>query len=158
MGLFDKLFGGVSDKDIVAVGSGTLVEPAKIKDDMFAQEMMGQTVGFELTGDVVDVVSPANGTLEVVFPTGHAFALRTADNRGLLVHIGIDTVKMEGKGFTILKKQGDKVKAGEPVVKVDLNAIKAAGYESTTMLVVTEGEKIAYNGFGPVEVGKKIGK
>lgn len=156
MGLFDKLFGGNNDNDIVAVANGEMIEPAKIKDDMFAQEMMGQTVGFELTDG--EIVSPANGTLEVVFPTGHAFALRTKDGRGLLVHIGIDTVKMNGEGFTILKKQGDTVKAGETVIKADLNAIKAAGFESTTMLVTTEGDKINYVDFGPVEKGKKINK
>ena len=74
----------------------------------------------------------------MIFPTAHAFGLRMKDGTGLLVHIGIDTVKLNGKGFTLLKKQGDTVKAGEPVVRVDLDAVKGAGYSPQTIVVITE--------------------
>lgn len=158
MGLFDKLLKKelpvYVDTDVVAVGTGELVKPEKLSDPIFKEEMMGQTVGFELTDGTV--VAPCNGTLEVVFPTGHAFAIRTKDGKGLLVHIGVDTVNMNGDGFKVLKKQGDEVKVGETVVKVDLNKVKNAGYDSTIMLVVTEGDKINYTSFGPVTKGQKI--
>lgn len=113
-----------------------MISPKEINDPMFAEEMMGQTIGFILSDG--EVVAPATGRLEVLFPTGHAFALRMNDGTRLLIHIGIDTVNLKGKGFKVLKKQGDRVKAGEIVVKVDLDTVKQAGYDAITMLIVTE--------------------
>lgn len=165
MGLLNNLFKPkeskvFSDSDIVAIGNGEMIEAKKISDVMFAQEMMGKTIGFILSDG--EVVSPSNGTLEVLFPTGHAFALRMNDGTGLLVHIGIDTVNLKGKGFKVLKKQGDKVKAGETIVKVDLNEVKNAGYDSTTMLIVTEkaneDDKFEFIDFGNVQKGQVIRK
>lgn len=148
----------VADNVIVAVADGDLIGPDKIKDEMFSQEAMGQTVAVEPKNGII--VSPANGTLEMIFETGHAFAVRMKDGTGLLVHIGVDTVNMKGEGFTVLKKQGDEVKAGEPVVKVDLKAVEAAGYSAQTMIVVTEpaneDAKIAYIAYGPVTAGQAI--
>ena len=111
-----------------------MISPKEINDPMFAEEMMGQTIGFILSDG--EVVAPATGRLEVLFTTGHAFALRMNDGTGLLVHIGIYTVNLKGKGFKVLKKQGERVKAGEAVVKVDLDTVKQAGYDTTTMLIV----------------------
>lgn len=126
-----------------------MISPKEINDPMFAEEMMGQTIGFILSDG--EVVAPATRRLEVLFPTGHAFALRMNDGTRLLIHIGIDTVNLKGKGFKVLKKQGDRVKAGEIVVKVDLDTVKQAGYDATTMLIVTEpihdGEKNNFIGF-----------
>ena len=150
----------VADDAIVAVASGTLIGPDKIKDEMFSQEAMGQTIAVEPTSGVI--VAPANGALEMVFETGHAFAVRMKDGTGLLVHIGVDTVNMKGEGFKMLKKQGDEVKAGEPVVQVDLKAVEAAGYSTQTMIVVTEPANedtpVSYIGFGPVKAGQVITK
>jgi len=149
-----------ADDAIVAVADGTLIGPKDIKDPMFAEETMGQTVAVEPTSGVI--VSPANGTLEMVFETGHAFAVRMKDGTGLLVHIGVDTVNMKGEGFTVLKKQGEEVKAGEPIVKADLKAIAKAGYSSQTMIVITEpaqeDAKASYIDFGPVKAGQVITK
>ena len=148
----------IKETDIVSLGNGKMISPKEINDPMFAEEMMGQTIGFILSDG--EVVAPATGRLEVLFPTGHAFALRMNDGTGLLVHIGIDTVNLKGKGFKVLKKQGDKVKAGETVVKVDLDTVKQAGYDATTMLIVTEpihdGEKINFIDFGNVKKSQII--
>lgn len=148
----------IKETDIVSLGNGKMISPKEINDPMFAEEMMGQTIGFILSDG--EVVAPATGKLEVLFPTGHAFALRMNDGTGLLVHIGIDTVNLKGKGFKVLKKQGDKVKAGEAVVKVDLDTVKQAGYDATTMLIVTEpihdGEKINFIDFGNVKKSQII--
>lgn len=148
------------DTDIVALGNGKMISPEEINDAMFAEEMMGQTIGFILNDG--EVVAPANGTLEVMFPSGHAFALRMNDNTGLLIHIGIDTVNLKGKGFKVFKKQGDKVKAGETIVKVDLNVVKDEGYDPTTMLIVTEtieeNKKINYIDYGDVNKCQIINK
>ena len=164
MGLFDVFkkaeLPARDDKDIVAVCNGEMIAPGKISDPMFAEEMMGQTIGFVPADG--DFVSPANGELEMIATTGHAFSIRMADGTGLLIHIGIDTVAMKGNGFKLLKKQGDKVKAGEKIIKADLKAIKAAGHESTTMLIVAEPAEedavLSFRDFGPVTQGEVISR
>lgn len=163
MGLFDFLkkeqVAAHSDEEVVAVCEGEFIEPAKISDPVFAEGMMGQTVAIEPTEGTV--VSPVNGTIEVAFPTGHAFGVRAKNGTGYLVHIGVDTVAMNGDGFKMLKKQGDEVKAGETVVKVDLAKVKAANHPATTMIIVTEpvdGKEYNYIPFGPVTKGQVISK
>lgn len=163
MGLFDFLkkdaVPAYKDSDVVAVCSGEFIEAAKISDPVFAEGMMGQTVAIEPTDGTI--VSPVNGTIEAVFPTGHAFGVRTNDGTGYLIHIGVDTVAMNGDGFTAVKKQGDSVKAGETVVKVDLAKVKAANHPTTTMIIVTEpvdGKTYNYIDFGPVTKGQVISK
>ena len=126
----------VADDVIVAVANGKFIGPDEIKDQMFSQQDMGQTVAIDPTDGVIS--APANGTIEMMFNTGHAFGLRMNNGMGLLVHIGVDTVNLKGAGFTPLKKKDDKVKAGEPVVKVDLALLKNAGYPAQTMIVITE--------------------
>lgn len=149
-----------SDVDIVSLANAKMVAPTDINDPMFSEEMMGQTIGFILSDG--EIVSPANGKLEALFPTGHAFAVRMKDGTGILVHIGINTVNLNGKGFKVLKKQGDEVKAGDTVVKVDLDTIKESGYDSMTVLIVTEpateGEKVNFIDFGDVKKGQVIRK
>ena len=121
---------------IVAMADGTFIGPEMMKDEMFATEAMGQTVAIEPDNGLI--CSPADGVLEMVFETGHAFGLRMDDGTGLLVHIGVDTVNLNGKGFKVLKKQGDRVYAGEPVVQADLQVIRDAGLSTQTFLVITE--------------------
>ncbi len=135
MGLFGKLFNNQEDEGIVAVCDGSHVKNSDIKDEMFATETLGKTFAIEPSDG--EIVSPVSGTIEVLFPTKHAFAVRGKDKTGYLVHIGIDTVNLNGEGFTALKKQGDKVKAGEPVIKVDLTKVKATN-PVTTMLIISE--------------------
>lgn len=148
-----------NDSEIVAVAAGELIQPSKIKDEAFASEEMGQTVAIEPTNGLI--VSPANGTLEMVFETKHAFAVRMKDGTGLLVHIGVDTVNMKGQGFRVLKQQGEPVKAGEPVIDADLTAIQKAGYSAQTMIIVTEpvnDTPLAFTNFGQVSCGQTIVK
>ncbi len=148
------------DTEILAPASGEMIPASRIDDQVFSEEMMGQTIGFIPTDD--SVVSPANGTLEVLYPTGHAFAIRMKDGTGLLIHIGIDTVNLNGKGFTVLKKQGDAVKAGEVIVKADFEAIRKADLDPVTMLIVSEpkegAEKIGWIDFQTVSKGQTINR
>ena len=128
---------------------------------MFSGQDMGQTVAIEPYDGTI--AAPVNGEIEMFFETGHAFGMRMANGTGLLIHIGVDTVNLKGAGFTPLKKKGDKVKAGEPVVKVDLDLLKKAGYSSQTMLVITEpldeDKPIKFVEFGlSVTRGQKINK
>lgn len=141
MGLFDKIFSkkdgsSMADNTVVAPVTGKMVSASELSDAVFAQEILGQTIGIVPTNNVV--VAPASGTIEVVFETGHAFGIKTNEDVGLLVHIGVDTVSLNGNGFKVLVKQGDKVEAGQKIVEVDFDAIKAAGLDPTVMLIVTE--------------------
>lgn len=122
----------VPDNVIVALANGKFIGPDEMKDAMFSQQTMGQTVAIEPSDGVI--CAPVNGTIEMIFPTAHAFGMRMPDGTGLLIHIGVDTVNLKGQGFTLLKKEGDDVKAGEPVVRVDLDVLKNAGYSPQTRL------------------------
>lgn len=119
-----------------APADGKFIGPDRIVDEMVKSEAIGQTVAVEPANGVF--ASPANGKLEMIFETGHAFGLRMKDGTGLLIHIGVDTVELKGKGFTVLKKAGDSVTAGEPVIKADLKVIRDAGLSAQTMLVISE--------------------
>lgn len=162
MGLFSKIWNkeetAYADGDIVALANAEMIPPSSVGDAMFAQEMLGQTIAFVLKDKTV--VSPANGTLEVMYPTGHAFAVRMKNGMGLLVHVGIDTVSLKGKGFKVFAKQGDTVKAGQKILEVDSEMIRAAGYDPTTMLIITEpseeGAKVSFADYGEVKRGQKI--
>ena len=120
MGFFDKFKKNdtipVTDsKDIVAPVKGTMIPPSEISDPVFAQEVMGQTIGF--VPEEETIVCPVNGKVEVLFPTNHAFGIRDAFGTVFLVHIGIDTVKLEGKYFTPNVKTNDIVNIVQEEVK-----------------------------------------
>ena len=145
MGLFDKLFKkeeplptlNVSDDDIVAIADGELIDVHTVSDPVFAEEMMGKSVAFKYSADKVKLCSPVNGTLSVLFPTGHAYGLTSNTGVEVLVHCGIDTVNANGDGFRLLgKKQGDSVKAGDPIVEVDIRKLSQK-YDMSTMLILT---------------------
>jgi len=101
---------------------------------MFADGTMGPGVAIDPTGDVIS--APADGRVESVFPTGHAIGLRLDDGTELLIHVGIDTVAMKGDGFETLVTAGQRVTAGEPLVRFDRARIVAAGHSPITPIVV----------------------
>jgi PTS system glucose-specific IIA component len=152
MGLFDKLFKkeeealpelNVDDSAIVAIADGELIDVKTVPDPVFAEEMMGKSTAFKYNKDKVTLCSPANGTLGVLFPTGHAFGIVTNEGVEILIHCGVDTVNANGDGFKLLKKkQGDTVKAGDPIVEVDIKKL-SANYDMSTMLIITNpNEKV----------------
>ena len=126
----------IKDGDIVSPVTGTIIATKDIADSVFAQEIMGQTIGIVPEEGIV--VCPVNGKVEVLFPTGHAFGIKGNDGNSYLVHIGIETVNLRGKGFTTWIKQGQNVKAGQKAVDVDLQYVKSNGLDTTVMLIVTE--------------------
>lgn len=157
MGLFDNLF-KKKDAGIVALADGKVVETSSVSDPMFAEEMMGKTLVFNYDADTVTLRSPANGTLTVLFPTGHAFGITTDDGVELLVHCGVDTVSANGDGFKLLdKKQGDKVNAGDPIVEVDVKKLKEK-FDMSTMLVITNpnGKTLEFVGPCDVKLGQSV--
>ena len=154
------LFGGLFKKkdEIVALADGKVVETKSVSDPMFAEEMMGKTLVFNFDADKVVLHSPASGTLTVLFPTGHAFGITTDDGVELLVHCGVDTVSANGEGFKLLdKKQGDKVNAGDPIVEVDVKALKEK-FDMSTMLVITNpnGKTLEFVGPCDVKLGQSV--
>lgn len=147
MGLFDKLRRkdnktilpqlDVSDSDITAIADGEMIDIHTVSDPVFAEEMMGKSTAFKFDSDKVILCSPANGTLNVLFPTGHAFGVVTGEGVEILIHCGIDTVNAMGDGFRILdKRQGDSVKAGDPIVEVNIKKLSSK-YDMSTMLIIT---------------------
>ncbi|GAA1487546.1 N-acetylglucosamine-specific PTS transporter subunit IIBC [Brachybacterium sacelli] len=114
--------------------AGAVVPLSEVPDPTFAQGVMGPGVAIEpISGEVV---APAAGTVTHVFPTGHAAALTLDDGTEVLVHVGLDTVKMQGEGFTTLVQTGEHVSAGTPLLRADLSAIRVAGYSTVTPVIV----------------------
>lgn len=158
-GFFKKLFGGSDDtaaqtpapaatpaaapsaagaSALTAHMNGTVVELAGVSDQMFASGALGPGAAIEPTSGVV--VAPADGEVTVAFPTGHAFGIRTADGLEILIHVGFDTVELDGKFFEPKVKKGDTVTRGQVLVEFDLEQVKAAGYPVTTPLVITNAK------------------
>lgn len=121
--------------DIKAVVDGEAVALSKVNDPTFAQEIMGKGVAIKPANG--DFVSPLNGTVMMVFGTKHAIGLKSDDGIEVLIHVGLDTVKLDGKHFETLVKVGDKVKVGTPILKADLQAIANEGYDTITPIIIT---------------------
>jgi len=121
--------------------SGAVVPLAQVKDKVFASEALGKGIG--IVPSHGQVYAPFAGTVVTAFPTGHAFGIKSADGVELLIHIGIDTVQLEGKGFTAAVTQGQAVESGDLLATVDLEAITAAGYDPTTIVVITNTAQYA---------------
>ena len=134
----------ISDaKDTVlsACLNGTVVPLAEVKDEAFSSGALGDGIAIEPSDG--ELVAPADGEVSSTFDTHHAVGLTTDDGAELLMHIGIDTVKLGGKHFTYLVKEGDKVKKGQPLIRFELDAIKAEGYPVTTPLIVCNTDEYA---------------
>ncbi|MDO4175233.1 MAG: glucose PTS transporter subunit IIA [Eubacteriales bacterium] len=146
----------IEDDDLVSIANGTLLDITKVNDETFASKMMGDGIAFQLKEDTI--YSPCNGTVMMAFETGHAFGIQRNDGVEFLIHIGIDTVKENGNGFTPYKKQGDSIQAGEPLAKVDRKVLEAKGYDLTTVLIVTDanGKNISFKEEGTVKVCDSI--
>ncbi|WP_133016077.1 beta-glucoside-specific PTS transporter subunit IIABC [Clostridium cuniculi] len=114
---------------------GEIVPLIDVKDETFASEMMGKGIAINPTEG--KVVSPINGTVQMIFKTKHAIGLKSEDGAEILIHIGMDTVQLDGKHFTAHVKDGDKVKVGDTLVEFDMDAIKKEGYELVTPVIIT---------------------
>ncbi|WP_075567992.1 sucrose-specific PTS transporter subunit IIBC [Streptococcus timonensis] len=114
---------------------GDVVALSNVNDPVFSSGAMGQGIAVKPSQDVV--YAPADAEVTIVFPTGHAYGLRTANGAEILIHVGIDTVSMNGEGFNQKVNQGDKVKAGDVLGTFDSAKIAAAGLDNTTMVIVT---------------------
>ena len=129
------------DTVLSACLNGTVVPLADVKDEAFASGALGDGIAIEPTDG--ELVAPADGEISSTFETHHAVGMTTTDGAELLMHIGIDTVKLGGKHFTYLVNEGDKVKKGQPLIRFELEAIKAEGYPVTTPLIVCNTDDYA---------------
>ena len=129
------------DTVLSACLNGTVVPLADVKDEAFASGVLGDGIAIEPSDG--ELVAPADGEISSTFETHHAVGMTTADGAELLMHIGIDTVKLGGKHFTYLVNEGDKVKKGQPLIRFELEAIKAEGYPVTTPLIVCNTDDYA---------------
>ena len=127
-------------EEVYSVAEGEVIALEQVKDPVFSQKMMGD--GFAVEPANGNIVSPVSGTVSSIFPTKHALGLVTEAGLEVLVHIGLDTVSLEGKPFTVHVSEGQKVAAGDLLVTADLDAIRAAGRETSTIVVFTNADAI----------------
>ena len=132
-------FKGVTE-EVHSVADGQVINIEDVKDPVFSQKMMGD--GFAVEPDNGRIVSPVAGKVTSVFPTKHALGLVTDNGLEVLVHIGLDTVSLEGKPFEVKVSEGQTVAAGDLLVEADLDAIRAAGRETSTIVVFTNADAI----------------
>ena len=138
-----------TDLTLTSPIEGTKVPLGEVEDESFAKGMLGP--GIAISPWAGAVVAPCDGKVTVAFPTGHAYGLKSASGLQVLIHIGMDTVKLDGKGFTPKVAKGDVVRRGDVLAVVDWDAIRAAGYDTITPVVVTNKKKFA--AITPAEAG-----
>lgn len=147
----------VATTSLVSPEDGVAMPLSEVKDDVFSSGAMGKGIAIEPSTGILH--APAGGKIIMTFKTGHAIGMKTNDGAEVLMHIGMDTVNLQGKGFKTLVKKDQAVKAGDELVKFDIDAIKKAGYSVTTPIVITNSkdyEDIKQIATGEVKAGQKV--
>ena len=137
MGFFSKLFGKAEEKNdnaLYAPVAGEAVPVSEVPDPTFAEGLLGN--GIAIIPTEGKVYAPCNATVDMMFTTGHAVSLVADSGAEILIHVGLETVGLEGKPFTVHVQNGQKVKKGDLMIEVDLEAIKAAGLHTITPVVI----------------------
>lgn len=140
--------------EFVSPVEGKVMELSEVKDKVFSQGIMGNGFAVELTSGTVR--APFSGEVTVAFPTGHAIGMKRADGLEVLIHIGMDTVELNGKGFSLKVKQGDYVSAGDVLVEVDLDYIKSEGKSLVSPVVFPNGQAVSLNVQGNIKTGQDV--
>ncbi len=137
--------------------TGKVISLSQVEDEAFSSEALGKGIAFDPTEGAV--YSPADGTVSAIFPTGHAIGISTEDGAEVLIHVGMDTVKLNGEGFCTLVKDGETVKKGQKLITVDIDLVKSKGYSLVTPMVITNTDayqKIIVMEHDSVEAGTNI--
>lgn len=148
--MFNKLFSKKKQSSFVpfvAPITGSVLPLTEVPDPVFSQKMAGDGIAIMPTEGLV--VAPVSGKVAFLFPTSHAISLVSDSGLELLIHIGIDTVKLNGEGFQAFVRVGDEVKAGDKLIQFDLDRIKAAGYSPITPVLVTNHDVVEAITFTP---------
>lgn len=140
--------------EFVSPVEGKVMELSEVEDKVFSQGSMGNGFAVELTSGTVR--APFSGEVTVVFPTGHAIGMKRADGLEVLIHIGMDTVELNGKGFSLKVKQGDYVSAGDVLVEVDLDYIKSEGKSLVSPVVFPNGQAVSLKVQGNIKTGQDV--
>ena len=157
--MFGKLIGLFGGPGIVIAApmAGTAVPLEDVPDPTFSQGILGK--GAAVQPSEGRVLAPADGTIDVMFDTGHAVSMTTADGAEVLIHVGIDTVQLNGQHYKARCKAGDKVKKGDLLIEFDPEAIKAAGYDTITPVIVCNPDAfsaVKAENAGPVAAGDAL--
>ena len=136
MGFFFK-----TKVELAAPATGTILPLEQVKDQAFAEKMLGD--GVSVIPETGKIVAPCDGTLSYVPDTAHAVALTGPHGLEILIHVGLDTVKLEGRGFTAHVKTGESVKKGQLLISFDLDSLLSQGFDITTPMVITNGDGIS---------------
>ncbi len=141
---------------ILSVMDGKVIPISEVEDVAFSEKMLGDGVGI-IPADGT-VFSPVNGEIIQIFDTLHAYGIRADDGAEILIHIGINTVELQGKGFKTFVKTGQKVKAGEKIAEVNIDLIKSNGYSTQTPVVITNMDSIKEIkcNYGETQAGKSV--
>jgi sugar PTS system EIIA component len=124
----------------VAPLGGTIIPIEKVPDPVFAGRMVGD--GIAILPETDEVLAPVSGVLTHIFPTGHAAGITTPEGIEVLVHVGVDTVELKGEGFTILVKQGDRIEAGTPMIRLDLPKLRKIARSIVTPVIITNMPRV----------------
>ena len=147
----------VNETVIYAPLHGEVIPMSEVPDPTFSAEILGKGVGIKPIDGLVK--SPINGTVEVMFETGHAVALKSQDGLEVMIHVGMDTVQLKGEGFEQLVKAGDSVQVGDELIRFDKKFIEEKGYKTVTPIIITNSDN--YNGIdeiakGTVDFGEEL--
>lgn len=146
----------IKSEDLAAPVDGECIPLSEVEDEVFSSGIMGQGVAFKFEGDTI--YAPCDGEIMMVAATKHAIGFKTNTGAEVLIHVGMDTVKLNGEGFTVLKQTGDKVSKGEVVMKIDRAFMEKQNIDLTTPMVITNGQnqKIETAGDGKVQAGNIV--
>ena len=144
----------LKDEELVCPATGEMIALEDVNDPIFSSKAMGEGVAFKLTDG--HIYSPINGEVIMAAKTGHAIGLRSTNGAEVLIHIGMDTVNMNGEGFNVKVVEGQKINKGDLLVEANLDAIKEAGYDNITPVIITNTAE--YKEIIPVNYGNKTAK
>ncbi|MDE6895369.1 MAG: glucose PTS transporter subunit IIA, partial [Lachnospiraceae bacterium] len=147
----------VKDETLQAPVNGKAIRLSEVKDEAFAGGVLGQ--GAAIVPDNGEICAPCDGVISVMYPTGHAIGIRSRAGAEILIHIGMDTVSLNGEGFEVRVKEGQSIKAGELLVRADLEKIQKAGFDITTPVIVTNTDEyleVKQEKTGAVRQGDKL--
>lgn len=142
----------VDDAFIMPI-EGEIIEITEVEDPVFSEKMMGD--GFAIIPAAGSVVSPVDGEIVSVFPTKHAIGIKSVKGYEFLIHVGLDTVQLDGEGFTALVKDGEKIKVGQEILQFDLEIIKKKASSIVVPVVFTDSTKVSVKKFGKTAQGER---
>jgi sugar PTS system EIIA component len=144
----------MAELDVLAPLDGTVIDLEKVPDEVFAQKMVGDGVAIDPSGELV--VAPIAGTLVKLFPGGHAFGIATDNGIELIVHLGLDTIELEGEGFENIATEGQVVQIGTPIVRFDRTTIERLGKVMLSPVVSSGNGTIVRRASGEVRAGYDV--